>query len=173
MDLHDLDDVTRTIMVSELQHDLEAGTLYLSQRLNSTGQRRWPEVLVNALRYGDPTALADLIHAERLLVDRETSHRNGKPYEKKVPINAAATMAEGEFVRFYMRAVCIRANAAMVKVQVYRAKDVHDPRPESALKVGQLVDPAVLLEDLRRNIGVETTLGLPPGPNSGLCIRLT
>ncbi|MEV8511369.1 hypothetical protein [Dactylosporangium sp. NPDC051484] len=173
MDLHNLDDVTREIMISEFQQDLDTGRLYLGRRLNSRGHQRWPEILADALRCGGPASLADLIRAERLLLARETYQRNGKPYEKKVPVNAADTLAEGEFVRFYMRAVCVRAISAMMKVQVYRAKAVNDPRLESALKIGQLIDPAALLDDLRMHVGVETALGLPPGPNSGLCVRLS
>src|SRR6266851_5569734 len=33
-------------------------------------------------------------------------------------------------------------------------------------------DPKALLTDLRSNPGVDTALGLPPGPNSGLSARL-
>lgn len=76
-------------------------------------------------------------------------------------------------MRFYMRAVCIQALDLSAKIRVYRAKLVTNPRPESGVKIGSIVNPAELLEDLRRNIGVDTFLGLPSGPNSGLCVRLT
>ncbi|GIJ80357.1 hypothetical protein [Micromonospora phaseoli] len=172
MDLHDLNDATRAAMIEEAEADIKAGALYMSRRLNGRGTSRWPQVLLDAIRSGDPASLAICIQAEALLVSREISYRNGKPYEKKVPINAAETLAEGEFVRFYMRAVCIQALGLGAKVRVYRAKFVMNPRRESEAKIGSVIDPAELLEDLRRNIGVDTFLGLPPGPNSGLCVRL-
>lgn len=172
MDLHDLNDATRAAMIDEAEADVEAGTLFVSRRLNGRGMRRWPHILIDAIRIGDPETLASCIRTESLLVDREISHRNGQSYEKKVPVNAADTLAEGEFIRFYMRAVCIQALSAGTKVRVYRAKPVMNPRPESEAKIGNVVDPTELLDDLRRNIGMETFLGLPPGPNSGLCVCL-
>ena len=89
-----------------------------------------------------------------------------------MPWNAAQTLAEGEFNRFYIRAVR-RATLedGGETVEVYRAKAVADPRPDSEAKIGALVNAAVLLADLRQNIGIDTALGLPNGPNSGLSVR--
>lgn len=171
MDLLDLDDITRTAMIAEAEADIHAGRLYLGRRLNTRGQRRWPTALAEALSQGSPDSLAAALRDEGLIAEHETSHRNGTTYDKKVPISAADTLAEGEYIRFYMRAVCIRALAAGSKVRIYRAKTVAAPRPESQAKIGQVVDPAALLDDLRQNIGVETFLGLSR-PNSGLCISL-
>ena len=47
-----------------------------------------------------------------------------------------------------------------------------NPRPESEAKIGKTIAPQSLLDDLRKNIGVEPALGLPPGPNSGLSVKL-
>ncbi|MBQ1016378.1 hypothetical protein KBX71_00680 [Micromonospora sp. D93] len=172
MDLYDLNDATRAAMINEVEADIETGSLFVSRRLNGTGMSRWPRMMIDAARTGDPESLAFCIRSEGLLVDLEVSHRNGQPYEKKVPTNAAETLAQGEFVRFYMRAVCIQALSAGTKVRVYRAKSAMNPRRESEAKIGNVVDPAELLADLRRNVGMDTFLGLPPGPNSGLCVRL-
>jgi hypothetical protein len=101
------------------------------------------------------------------------SQRNGKPYPKAVPHNAPETLAEGEFNRFYIRAICVIAlRRGQTDVEVYRAKDVIKPRPESASKMGSRVDANALLNDLRTSIGVESALGIPAGPNSGLSVRL-
>ncbi len=89
-----------------------------------------------------------------------------------VPITAAETLAEGEFNRFYIRGVCraVLANEQH-EVEVYRAKAVAQPRPESQAKIGTRVNAATLLDDLRHNVGVDTALGVPAGPNSGLSVR--
>lgn len=58
------------------------------------------------------------------------------------------------------------------EIVVYRAKEVSDPRPSSKAKIGERFDPQQLIDDLRNNIGVDTSLGLPPGPNSGLSVQL-
>ena len=89
-----------------------------------------------------------------------------------MPVNAPETLAEGEFNRFYIRGVCIRALSLHRDVIIYRAKAVDQPRPESAVRVGVTLNPLQVLEDLRGNVGVDTVLGVPGGPNSGLSVRM-
>jgi hypothetical protein len=38
--------------------------------------------------------------------------------------------------------------------------------------IGRRLNAQALLGDLRKHVGVDTALGLPPGPNSGLSGRL-
>jgi hypothetical protein len=91
----------------------------------------------------------------------------------KMPENAHLTLAEGEFNRYYIRALCRRALEDQCgDIEVCRVKEVTVPRPESVAKIGQIVDPNKLLEDLRVNVGIDTAFGLPAGPNSGLSIRI-
>lgn len=91
----------------------------------------------------------------------------------KVPINAPQRLAEGEFNRFYIRGLCLRAlDEGKSTVVVYRARHSSSPRLESEELIGSAFDAKALLEDLRESPGVDTALGLPPGPNSGLSARL-
>lgn len=86
-------------------------------------------------------------------------------------VNAHEVLAEGEFNRFYMRALCLHASQTEQGVVVFRAKSVARPRPESEQMIGRRMDPARLLTDLRTH-PTDTALGLPPGPNSGLSLNL-
>lgn len=99
------------------------------------------------------------------------SQRKGVPYEKAVPSNAAELLAEGEFNRYYCRALCLRAIAEKRNLTVYRGRQSDNPRPESEAWVGKQVDPNALLKDLRENTGGEPVMGLP-SVNSGLTVRL-
>ena len=90
----------------------------------------------------------------------------------KVPVTAHETLSEGEFNRFYIRALCLRAIAEESSLIYYRAKQVANPRSETQARIGKLADAQSLLSELRINPGVDTALGLPPGPNSGLSVRL-
>jgi hypothetical protein len=86
--------------------------------------------------------------------------------------DAADMLAEGEFNRFYIRALCRRAIEDDIEVViVHRAKVVENPRPESELKIGREIPARALLEDLRTNIGGLTKFGIPE-PGSGLSVRL-
>jgi hypothetical protein len=90
----------------------------------------------------------------------------------KVPVTAPDTLAEGEFNRFYVRGLCAQVlSSGGTEVEVYRGKDVNNPRPESQAMIGHRVSAQQLLNDLRNSPGVEPALGLPPGPNSGLTVR--
>ena len=87
--------------------------------------------------------------------------------------NAHEMLAEGEFNRFYIRALCARAiEDGLSGVIVFRAKAVQNARSASEQMLGQTMPAAALLSDLRNSPGVDTALGLPPGPNSGLSVRL-
>jgi hypothetical protein len=91
----------------------------------------------------------------------------------KVPRTAPITLAEGEFNRFYLRGLCQRAiEAGGPAIEIYRARASVTPRPESEAMIGRHLDADKLLVDLREHVGVDTALGLPPGPNSGLSGRL-
>lgn len=57
------------------------------------------------------------------------------------------------------------------ELEIYRAGYSRSPRSESEAMIGRRIDAQALLEDLRAHAGVDTALGLPPGPNSGLSAR--
>jgi len=173
MHLANLDAATRNRMLDEINRDIAGDALYISPRLSERGRRDYPSLLLAAVENGDAASLAAELRVPGRLNAMETATRNGKTFTKQVPVNAPETMAEGEFNRFYARGLCLRAmEEGLQEVIVYRAKDVASPRPESDAKIGAAVNAAGLLDDLRARIGVEPALGIPPGPGSGLSVRL-
>lgn len=167
-----LDEATRKFMLEEIEHDLSNGALYLGKRLSPKGEADYPNLLTEAARSHDDEWLAGQLNlGDRLKAMEERRTKSGTTMAK-VPVNAHETLAEGEFNRFYIRALCRRAIAEALALVVYRAKAVSTPRSESQAKIGQQVDPTKLLADLRDNPGVDTALGLPAGPNSGLSVKL-
>jgi hypothetical protein len=169
-----LDDTTRRYMLEEITHDIEAGTLYMSPRLSAQGKTDWVPLLREACESGSDETLASALRGSGRLNDFETRRtRSGGTSSVRVPITAPATLAEGEFNRFYARGVCRRVlQSGQSEVQVYRAKAVMSPRPESQARIGTRVNAASLLDDLRNSPGVEPALGIPPGPNSGLTVQI-
>lgn len=169
----DLNQDTRKFMVEELDLDLKNGTLYISERLSMKGKEIYVDLFRKAMLEGDAQSLAEALR--RLECFNPTFLRRkptGGFSEVKMPGNAPETLAEGEFNRFYIRAICKRSLAEAAACEVYRAKEVSAPRMESVQKIGKQIDPNQLLEDLRTHPGVDTALGLPSGPNSGLSIKI-
>lgn len=169
--LENLDLETRNLMREEIELDINAKTLYISERLNAVGKGEYPTLLLNAAKNGTADTLATSIQ-DFLNVTEEKYTRGGGKTMAKVPSNAHETLAEGEFNRFYIRALCKRVIQNGGQLEIYRAKLVANPRSDSYTKIGKMVDPELLLKDLRAHPGVDTAFGLPSGPNSGLSVKI-
>ncbi len=169
----DLDERTRRFMLEEVEADASQGFLYISPRLNTSGQQGFEQLLKEAVREHDDAWLADqLRYGDYLNATLQRQTKKGVTMQK-MPSNAPDTLAEGEFNRFYIRGLCRRAiEDGINEVEVYRGRESSRPRPESEAMIGKRLPAYVLLEDLRLSPGVEPALGLPPGPNSGLTVRL-
>lgn len=169
---NDLDLHTRALMLDEVDRDNRLGVLYRSQRLSQRGHLLYVPALREAIRRGNEQTLAFAIASERMLNTHEIGRRGDKYFAKRVPRDAHLTLAEGEFNRFYLRALCVRAmDEGQDQLEIYRAKQVAAPRPESQAKLGARVDVHTLLRDLRTYVGVLTVYNLP-APNSGLSARV-
>lgn len=169
-----LDECTRSFMLKEFEKDSDEKALYISDRLNENGKEFFPTLLRDAIMSGDEEILSErLATGDFFNKTYSRKNKNGGLTDVKMPVNAATTLAEGEFSRFYARAICLRAIENGIKeVKVYRAKEVQNPRFESEEKIGKTVSAEKLLDDLRNNIGMNLALGIPAGPNSGLNVEL-
>ena len=173
MDLVDLDSGTRLLMVAEIESDIRNGTLYYSKHFAATGRETYPRLLTEAATcFDDDWLVAQLDSPGMFLLDYVKSTPSCGTTVAKVPWTASLTFAEGEFNRFYLRGLCLRATDEGKSIEAYRAKAVAVERTESTMLLGTRFDPMGLLADLRAHPGVETALGLPVGPNSGLSGKL-
>ena len=173
LEFHHLDEGTRKHMVAEIEHDVKVGCLYISPRLTDECAAVYADLIREAAIQGtDDSLAAELVKTGRLRTHEVRNTKKG-PITAKVPHTAHETLSEGEFNRFYMRGLCERAKEeGHTHVLVYRAKFAEHPRAESEVLIGSEIEVDQLLADLRKHIGSDTALGLPPGPNSGLSIRL-
>lgn len=177
MGLHyeNLDADTRNLMLEELDIDVENGNLLKSNWISDRGAADWPTILRTALSTGDDNSLAaELRNNGRLNQTSLRKKPTGGFTEYRVPVTAADTISEGEYNRYYVRAICRRAmDRPVAEIEIYRGKAVEVPRAGSEAKIGMRFPAALVLADLRNSVGLEPSLGLPPGPNSGLTARLT
>ena len=167
-----LDNETRELMISEINSDISKGQLYFSKRFNENGYRLYPKLLLDAVESGNEESLAIALKQNNCFADKEERKgKNGITYAK-IPETANQTLAESEFNRFYIRGLALRAIASGQALTICRARHSDNPRIESEMMIGRQVSADELLNDLRNNIGVDTVFGLPPGPNSGLSVKL-
>ena len=177
MTLHfyNLDERTRRLMVDEMGFDIANNQLHISPFLSGQGQRDYPNLLREAMQSGTDETLAEALRSHRRIF-KALARRNklkGGYGIAAVPSNAAEIVAEGEFNRFYIRALARRAiDDGIPELIIYRAKKARNPRPESEALVETTVSAKDLLADLRAHPDQPPTLGIPSGPNSGLSVRL-
>lgn len=170
----DLIEAVRLFMIEEIDMDANSEKIHLSAWLTQGGQGNWPDMLRDAARSGNDDTLASAIRVAAMLVRKIQRRKPRGGYVwADLPNNAPQILAESEFNRYFCRGLSRHAiNASISRLQVYRAKEVMQPRPESEEKIGLLVDPQTILIDLRSSIGVEPALGIPPGPGSGITLRI-
>lgn len=171
----ELNDNVRKFMLEEFESDLATNQLYKSSRFTEQGKEEYPAILKEALMSGTVESLVSALHDKGLFNAKEQSTgKNIGKYVKDVPDTAHITFAEGQFNMFYMRGICLSAIENSKRVEIYRAKEVDAPRPESEEKVRSRtpLDPTVELELLRKvgrgNFDVELAVGRP---NSGLSLK--
>lgn len=160
-------------MVSEIENDISQGKLYISDRLTVEGKETYPVLLIEAAKSLKIDKFISSVNMNLFNSHYQRKKPKGGYSQVKMPINANSSLCEGEFNRFYIRAVCIKAiELGEQTITVYRARHSDHPRPESIAIDGTEVNPEALLDDLRKNIGTDSALGLPPGPNSGMSVKL-
>jgi len=172
LNLIELTDDVRGLMLSEVATDIAANRLYKSKRFSSNGLEMYEDLLREAILHGDDDTLARELVRIGAFLEYETRKTKTGTTQVRVPETAPFTFAEGEFNRFYIRGLCLKALVSGVdKVTIYRARAASSPRPESEALIGRELNCTQLLEDLRVNSGVETALGLAQ-PNSGVSVRI-
>lgn len=167
-----LDPTTRRYAITELDADLTSGAFHASDRLRPTTIAEYQRYLHEAIRYYDDRWLED--HAADLLVDFEHRRtRSGGTTTAKLPDMAARMLAEGDFNRYYMRGVAMRAIAEnRDAVEVYRARLSMEPRSESAQLEGHRLPAPQVLQYLRGQPTTDSSVTALGRPNSGLSVRL-
>ncbi|KAF0145501.1 MAG: hypothetical protein FD156_782 [Nitrospirae bacterium] len=171
--LVNLDSATRELMLEEINGDIKTGKLHASKRLNVIGQQEYPQLLKEAAEKYDDSWLTSQLRSGNKFNPTEERNVKGKIITAKMNEKAPDMLAEGEFNRFYLRGLCLRAIRDNISsLIIYRAKPVSNPSPESEAKIGTAISPQALLNDLRANVGTDTAFGVPRGPNSGLSAKL-
>ncbi|MCK4817033.1 hypothetical protein KA005_14785 [bacterium] len=168
----DLDEITRKFMIEEIELANSTGHIYYSKRFNKPSDPEWLSLLKQAASSYNEHWLAYQIESKGMMKGIEGSRTPSGGYTiKHVPHTAAETMAEGQFNRFYILALCRRVQEENgIRLVVYRAKERASHRLESDSIIGSEKDTEQLLTELR---DMQSSLGhLLLKPNSGLSLRI-
>ena len=171
-DFKNLDETTREYMLEAVEEAEESNNIYFSPRFSDEGRRLWLTLLKEAAKEHNEHWLAYQLDENEMMSGIEVAKKHTGGYSiKHVPTTAAETLADGQFNRFYMLALAKRAEAEKLPyLQIYRARERTDPRPESEELVGRRVsidEVEAQLEKLERSLKSWLLR-----PNSGLSLRL-
>jgi hypothetical protein len=168
-----LDATTRGYMLQESQ----LGGHYSSPRLTDVGLTKWVQLLELAIEsHNDDWLGNELIRLDYIRDQEPFKTKSGSSWRTINKPHSAQMLAEGEFNRYYLRGLCLRAtNEGQSTLTIYRGKSVTTPRPKSEAKIGTAINVDQLLPMLRSNdfVSIELAFAVPGGPNSGLTARLT
>ncbi len=168
-----LNETTRRFMLLEF----ETGNHFLSPRLAEVAKPRWPDTLRDALQYHTDVWLERELIRRTMMLGTETlkSPMGGKTMTRAInKEQAAKTLAEGEFNRYYMRGVCLAAKArGFSQVIVCAGKIIPHASIDLRKAIGVPMSVDALLENLRINNYTknDAILGAPMG--SGLSAFLS
>jgi hypothetical protein len=163
---------TREYIVEAITEAEKSFNLYYGPHLKETAKGEFAALLKEAAAAHDEQWLTSQLHALDMM-NKIEKHRTkaGKEVTQKMPPEAAENLAAGQFNRFYMLGLCIWAQYNDIpQLQVYRAKELPNPKPEAEYLVGKTIP----VDDIEAQLkGRDQSLySLLADPNSGLSLRL-
>lgn len=165
-DLHDLDSITRELMLDELELDIATGKLYASRRAIRGSEASYIKSLRNAFSAGDADTLIGELESSGIFANNQSDG-------KAVNVRAAAeALGDGQFIAYYVRAVCRRALDEGRAVEIYRGENTMQHRPQSDALIGVRPNPADLLAELRNASDEPWKFSAVGKVNSGLSVKL-
>lgn len=153
----------KQLMLQEVQSDVDNNSVYVSQRLEDGRCGEYVHILESSIlsSHGTDEGFEQALQPLMKEVDN---------HGRRIPVNAAQTLAEGEFNKYYVRAMCVYAIQHGLDLEIIRVRYSQNPRRESECLIGTIIGNLEgELELLRRNDRAHLSVF---GPNSGLSVRL-
>jgi len=155
---------TKQLMMREFLDDCSNGRVYFGERLKKSKQVIYQDLFKQAIENMDLESFVIKLYDSEFWEEFEVD-KNG--VQKKINTERAAIiLAEGEFNRLYIRAVCLAAEEKKQKVTIYRFRDSKTPDPVSEAKIGTSYDPKTIYDDVKNNLETKYL----PRPSSGISI---
>jgi hypothetical protein len=173
LNLENLSTDIRNFMDEELQYDIDNQNLSISSRLNKHGKSNYVSMMKKAIKRGSDGTLANDILVNHFLRDVEEIRSGDHAVVSKIPGNANILIAETEFNKYYVRALCRKAiKDERIKLEIYIAKEVLIEKSSIEKMLRNEVFPYSLIKKLRDNIRVDVALGFPKELNLPVSLRI-
>ncbi len=172
----ELDATTRQYMLQEFRREWNSDP-YVSQRLGQEGVEAFPSLMEAAIQSGNEVTLAQSLSEPRFWRPYGTSHRDGRPYQRRIdPTDAAESLAITEFNTWYVRALSGRLlEEGETECEVYRAAPARQPRRECLRHEGRRFPVQEIYDGHRARYwpppGNRRALSIPLGTNCHHSIR--
>ena len=165
-----LDDITRLIMITELERDLNNGLFYIPKSIKPDFVCAYKRILKANFEKGN----VDSLRRDLIPSFFKTRDKDGK----RIPSNIRDKVAFSEFNRYYARAILVRAIDENKSVTIYRARKSVNERAESKQSIhksyftkGSLKHMLAVLRDYNVLFSGKGDLGFMQ-PNSGVSLKL-
>lgn len=147
----ELDEKTRSIMLSEFDAEQAGGNPYRSKALSLRGDQVFPQLMRDAIRQGTEVSLASALADASLWNPMETYVRDGISRERKRNVQQSAErLATTEFSTWYVRGLAKRLLDEGVKnCQVYRGAQPKWEPGECSEHEGRIVDVKTIYDNHR------------------------
>jgi hypothetical protein len=172
MSLHlkQLDRRTRALMLEEIDEAETVGSLHMSELLSVHGKINYATLFKHAVKNGNDETFAQALVARESFKGHEIRVVEDKTLWIEInPHVAASNLAEAEFNRYYVRAICKRAlQDGISTVTLYDANEKNGSSAEFETLMNKAIDAAALLRDLKGGAALHSNLK----PNQSLSVKI-
>ncbi|BBE30699.1 hypothetical protein OSSY52_08400 [Tepiditoga spiralis] len=156
-----LDEKTRKYMLEEVELDIKKNFLYKSLRFNEIGNELYPQILKNAIEFGNEKTLEKNLLPEYFEDDKGKILKIGK-YTSVLSTISNRVFSEYEFNKFYIRAILRRAIEENKEAVIYQAKKsfYYEDKKTKTIVGFSIKDPKSVLKSMRLGFKLESSLNL-------------
>lgn len=177
MKYEELDERTRSLMLSEFEAEEASGNPYRSRALSPEGLSAFPNLMREAIRSGNEDTLFQAINRSDYWIPTEPFVREGKPGIRKRNIpQSAERLAVTEFSTWYVKGFAKRLlEEGIESCQVYRGEFPKWEPGECSVHEGQIVATQAIYDSHRTRYWPEPgrmdAFSIPFGPGCHHLIR--
>ena len=152
MNFEELDNGTRSNMLSEFDHEWSQTNHYIPEGLNSIGLEAYPNIIRNSIQNGTIDSLASELSVSKYWNPTRSFLRQGKPVTQQInPQSESKRLAHSEFTTIYTKGMAKKLiDEGETDCQVYRADKANQPKCECTKLEDTTISVGKIYEGIRK-----------------------